>query len=134
MVDASRCDGGLDFVGRLDVGAPGISTPLVVLGQAKCIRPDSSVGPDQIARVVARLRRGWVGVYVTTGWFTPQAQAEIVDDEYPIILIPGVDVARHVRALAERTSNGDVDAVLMRAVESYPEAVTHRRPEEVLIR
>jgi hypothetical protein len=85
--------GGLDFVGRLDVGAPGISTPLVVLGRAKCIRPDSSVGPDQIASGVARLRRSWVGVYVTTGWFTPHAQAELVVDEYPIIPIPGVDLA-----------------------------------------
>ncbi|MGY1805034.1 restriction endonuclease [Blastococcus sp. SYSU D00922] len=127
-------DGGLDFVGRLDIGAPGTSTPLVVLGQAKCVSPDSSVNADQVARVVARLRRGWVGVYVTTGWFTRQAQVEIIDDEYPIVLIPGLDVVKHVRALAERTSNGDVDAVLSRAVESYAESVTHRRPEEILIR
>ncbi|MGY1884142.1 restriction endonuclease [Blastococcus sp. SYSU DS0753] len=127
-------DGGLDFVGRLDVGSPGTSTPLVVLGQAKCVQHESSVSPDQVARVVARLRRGWVGVYVTTGWFSRQAQMEIVDDEYPIILIPGIDVAKHVLALADRTSNGDVDAVLVRALDSYPEAVTHRRPEEVLFR
>lgn len=75
-------DGGLDFVGRLDVGKGVGASPLVVLGQAKCIRPDSSISPDQVARLVARLRRGWVGVFVTTGVFSQQAQVEIVDDAF----------------------------------------------------
>ncbi|WP_203783684.1 restriction endonuclease [Asanoa ferruginea] len=60
-------DGGMDFVGRLDVGTPTSNTPLVVLGQAKCVAPSTSISPDQVARVVARLRRGWIGVFVTTG-------------------------------------------------------------------
>ena len=38
-------DGGVDFVGRLDVGTPANNTPLVVLGQAKCVAPTSSVSP-----------------------------------------------------------------------------------------
>ena len=74
-------DGGMDFVGRLDVGTTSAKTPLVVLGQAKCIQPDSIISPDQVARVVARLRRGWIGVFVTTGTFSRQAQIEIIDDE-----------------------------------------------------
>jgi AspBHI-like restriction endonuclease/restriction endonuclease len=70
-------DGGVDFVGRLDIGTPANNTPLVVLGQAKCINPNSAISPDQVARVVARLRRGWIGVFVTTGTFSRQAQIEV---------------------------------------------------------
>jgi hypothetical protein len=73
-------DGGVDFVGRLDVGSSANNTPLVVLGQAKCVVPRSTIDPDQVARVVARLRRGWIGVFVTTGVFSRQAPIEIVDD------------------------------------------------------
>ena len=90
-------DGGMDFVGRLDVGQGVGSSPLVVLGQAKCIRPDSSISPDQVARLVARLRRGWVGIFVTTGVFSRQAQVEIVDDSYPVVLVSGARLAAVVR-------------------------------------
>jgi hypothetical protein len=125
-------DGGMDFVGRLDVGPPSASAPLVVLGQAKCTDPSSPINADQLARVAARLRRGWLGVYVTTGWFTRQAQVEMVDDEYPIVLISGRQVAEFVRQLADTTHGGDVGALLKSAVADYANAVTHRRPEEVL--
>ena len=47
-------DGGMDFVGRLDAGSPDANTPLVVLGQAKCVAPTSSISPDEVARIVAR--------------------------------------------------------------------------------
>ena len=39
-------DGGLDFVGRLDVGSGPGSTPMIVLGQAKCVNPQTSISPD----------------------------------------------------------------------------------------
>lgn len=125
-------DGGMDFVGRLDVGNSTAKTPLVVLGQAKCIAPTSSISPDQVARVVARLRRGWIGVFVTTGSFSQQAQVEVVDDEYPVVLIPGGELARSVRKLAEQSHQGDVSALLSTAREDYSGAVTHRRPEEII--
>lgn len=38
-----RVDGGIDFVSRLDLGSGFSKTTVVVLGQAKCIAPDSSV-------------------------------------------------------------------------------------------
>lgn len=125
-------DGGMDFVGRLDVGNSTTKTPLVVLGQAKCIAPSSSISPDQVARIVARLRRGWIGVFVTTGYFSNQAQVEMVDDEYPIVLIPGRELAESVRKLAEQSYQGDVTALLATALNDYPAAVTHRRPEEII--
>lgn len=125
-------DGGMDFVGRLDVGNTDANTPLVVLGQAKCVHPDSSISPDQVARVVARLRRGWIGVYVTTGTFSRQAQIEVQDDAYPIVLISGKVLAAAVHALAEDSHQGDVAALLNLAIAEYEGSVTHRRPSEIL--
>ena len=125
-------DGGMDFVGRLDAGNSESNTPLVVLGQAKCIKPTSSISPDEVARVVARLRRGWIGVFVTTGVFSKQAQVEVIDDGYPIVLVPGRLLVNEVRRLAELAHEGDVRAALEAASSSYSEAVTHRRPEEIL--
>lgn len=125
-------DGGLDFVGRLDVGSAASNTPLVVLGQAKCVKPGTSISPDQVARIVARLRRGWLGVFVTTGVFSKQAQIEVIDDEYPLVLIHAVQLVDHVRRIAAVSHDGEVDALLQRALAEYQTSITHRRPEEVL--
>lgn len=125
-------DGGMDFVGRLDAGSREANTPLVVLGQAKCIQPSSSISPDEVARVVARLRRGWIGVFVTTGAFSRQAQVEVIDDAYPVVLVSGGLLAQEVLKLAERTFDGDVEAALTAASSGYEQDVTHRRPEEIL--
>ncbi|AMO59916.1 restriction endonuclease [Mycolicibacterium phlei] len=128
----SSGDGGVDFIGRLDVGPLNGSTPVVVLGQAKCIQPTSSISPEQVARVVARLRRGWIGVYVTTGSFSRQAQVEIIDDQYPVVLISGGTLASTVRRMVQANYGGDINALLTSTVDEYKEAVTHRRPEEVI--
>lgn len=125
-------DGGMDFVGRLDVGSAPASTPFVVLGQAKCVLPSTSISPDQVARVVARLRRGWLGVFVTTGSFSRQAQVEVIDDQYPVVLISGGTLAQEVRRLAFAAYAGDVEALLLDCLRDYEAAVTHRRPEEIL--
>ena len=125
-------DGGMDFVGRLDVGKGAGSSPLVVLGQAKCIKPDSSISPDQVARLVARLRRGWVGVFVTTGVFSHQAQVEIVDDAYPVVLVSGGRLASTVRRIVHESYDGDVQSLLREVADTYESHITHRRPEEAL--
>lgn len=125
-------DGGMDFVGRLDVGPGTGSTPLVVLGQAKCVHPDSSISPDQVARLVARLRRGWVGIFVTTGTFSKQAQVEIVDDQYPVVLVNGRRVAEVVRRVAHESYAGSITKLLEDVAATYEGHITHRRPEEVI--
>jgi hypothetical protein len=125
-------DGGLDFVGRLDVGMAPASTPLVVLGQAKCVLPTTGISPDEVARVVARLRRGWLGVFVTTGSFSRQAQVEVIDDQYPLVLIPGGLLAEQVRKMAHASYGGDVESLLLHVASDYQGAVTFRRPEEIL--
>jgi hypothetical protein len=93
-------DGGFDFVGRLDVGDPGAilgRTPIIVLGQAKCLRPSAAVSGLDIARLVARLQRGWIGVFVTTAVYSRPAQIEVAEDKYPVILINGQRLARELQ-------------------------------------
>ncbi|MEV0196162.1 restriction endonuclease [Nonomuraea sp. NPDC050691] len=126
-------DGGADFVGRLDLGSGLAGTSLVVLGQAKCIKPDSLISAEQIARVVARLRRGWIGVYVTTGSYSEPAQVEMVEDQYPIVLINGMDLIRELRAIARDDHGGDLSACLDHIMASTATTVTNRRPEEILL-
>jgi hypothetical protein len=90
-------DMGIDFVCRLDVGDPAgqlSRTPLVILGQAKCQR--SPISAPDLARVVARLQRGWLGVYVTTSIFSEPAQMELAEDKYPLVLINGKRLAQEL--------------------------------------
>jgi len=90
-----RCaDGGVDFVCRVDLGSEFSSVPVVILGQAKC--QDSVSGKD-LARLVARLQRGWIGVFVTTGVFSKATQQELCEDRYPVVLINGKRMARELR-------------------------------------
>lgn len=102
-------DGGADFVGRLDVGSGFSKVKQVVFGQAKCELPTSTTSGKDVARTAARLRRGWIGAYVTLGAFSESVQREVIDDEYPILLVPGERVARELIT-----------------------AVIDRRPEEIL--
>jgi hypothetical protein len=94
-------DGGIDFVGRLDIGSGFDGSylgpaRLIVLGQAKCQVLDRPTHGRDIARTVARLRRGWLGVYVTTSFFSTQTQREVIEDRYPIVLINGKRVGEEV--------------------------------------
>ncbi|MFC5290644.1 restriction endonuclease [Actinokineospora guangxiensis] len=126
-------DGGADFVGRLDAGGGDAMVRLVVLGQAKCILPTNSVSAEQIARVVARLRRGWIGVYVTTGVFSRAAQLEIIEDQYPILLIDGRHLSDEVRRMSFISHGGDVDALLDDISATYASKISARRPEEIVM-
>ena len=98
-----RVDGGIDFVSRLDLGSGFSKTVVVVLGQAKCIKPGSTVAGIDLARTVARLKRGWIGVVVTTGTFSVRAQQEVLADQYPLVLINGLRLAQEVRSEMVRT-------------------------------
>ena len=74
-----------------------------MLGQAKCIKPGSTVAGIDLARTVARLKRGWIGVVVTTGTFSVRAQQEVLADQYPLVLINGLRLAQEVRSEMVRT-------------------------------
>jgi hypothetical protein len=127
-------DGGVDFVCRLDVGDPAdrlSRTSAVVLGQAKCVGPKSEIGGHALARVVARLQRGWIGVFVTTGAFSRAAQAELAQDKYPVVLING---RRLARVLVEVTTQErlTVRELLDRESDWYARHMTNASPTRIL--
>jgi len=125
-------DGGLDFVGRIDIGEGLSRTKLVVLGQAKCEKIDAPTGGVHIARTVARLRRGWVGAYVTTSFFSEAVQREVFDDQYPVLLLNGAGLANEVTKLKLASGFNSVDKFLQHIDADYETQVSSRRPEEVL--
>jgi hypothetical protein len=69
---------------------------LIVLGQAKCESLNTPTGGNHIARTVARLKRGWIGAYVTTSYFSDAVQREVIEDKSPIILINGLRIVDEI--------------------------------------
>jgi hypothetical protein len=125
-------DGGIDFVSRLDIGSGSAALKLVVLGQAKCIAGAAPVtsGLD-LARTVARLDRGWLGAFVTTGYYSEQAQREVVSDRFPLLMLNG----RHVGEAVARESalRGVSITEYIQAVDvEYDRRLSSRLPAEIL--
>lgn len=130
-------DRGADFYGRLDVGLGFSTARVIVLGQAKCESPNRAAGGVAIARTAARLRRGWIGMFVTTGCFSEQAQEEISEDEYPLIMVNGLRVAESVHRLlaarGTRVTDASVRRFLGEILASYPARIHNRLPSELLV-
>lgn len=125
-------DEGADFVGRIDIGSGFSRIKQVVYGQAKCEKPSSTTSGRDVARTVARLRRGWIGVYVTTGSFSEPVQREIIEDEYPILLIPGSRVAHEVDTMLHEGAFASLDQFLDDISSTYRTSMMRRRPTEIL--
>jgi len=126
-------DGGADFIGRLDIGEGLSIVKLIVLGQAKCEKINTPTGGNHIARTVARLKRGWIGVYVTTSYFSENVQEEIIEDEYPIMLINGLQIAQESNRIISELGYKDIDELLQKIDSTYESLIKQRRPEEILI-
>ena len=125
-------DGGIDFVSSFEIGSGFESTPIVLLGQAKCIIPTSSINGRDLARLVARLRRGWVGAFVTTGCYSEAAQAELHQDEYPILLINGKTLMSELRR--EMAESGlSLSQVMHREDAWYTGHMRQAEPGRILI-
>jgi hypothetical protein len=109
-------DGGFDFFGRFTLPPP-LRYEIDFLGEAKKFNRGTAVTPKHVSRLVARLSRGQYGIFVTTSYFTKQAQEEVLADGYPTTLIAGADVVRMMREL--RIARGDeISQTWLRAVES----------------
>ncbi len=128
-------DGGFDFVGTLDLDPAGSfrSSRQVILGQAKCEKLNKPTSGIHIARLAARLRRGWTGVYVTTSYFSIQVQREILADRYPILLVDGLRLAETVRRHLQGSGLG-LEVFLTQLAQSYPTRIGFGDPELVLSR
>jgi AspBHI-like restriction endonuclease/restriction endonuclease len=130
-------DGGIDFIGRLDIGS-GFDgaylgpARLIVLGQAKCQFPDRPTHGRDIARTVARLRRGWLGVYVTTSFFSSQTQREVIEDRYPLVLINGKRVGEEVHKMTVEAGGVSLKAFLDEIEAEYDELSIFADPEDLL--
>jgi hypothetical protein len=125
-------DGGVDFVSRLDLGVGTGALRLVVLGQAKCVSPTAppTSGLD-LARTVSRLDRGWVGAFVTTGFFSEQAQREVLTDRFPLLMLNGRHVGEAV--VKEAALRGQSVPDYIGAVNAdYDHRLSSRLPIEVL--
>ena len=126
-------DFGIDFVGRLDIGSDFATVKLVVLGQAKCEDPEVPTNGNHIARTVARLRRGWIGVYVTTSWFSDNTQKEVLEDQYPILMIDGFRLAKEIHANLIELGNLNLTSFLDEITSKYEVLQARKMPEEVML-
>lgn len=123
-------DGGIDYVLRMDIGKDVLSgIKVVVLGQAKCTKPESQTNGKDIARTIARLKRGWIGAFVTTSYYSDPLQRELNEDKYPIMLINGKMVAEIVNE--ELFSYGVDLPTYLSSLESKYE-LEKRIPDDVL--
>ena len=69
---------------------------------------------------------------MTLGAFSIPVQREVLEDEYPIVLVPGVRVAEEVLAASLEAGCSNVVEFLNQVDRGYDEAVVDRRPEEIL--
>ncbi|MDB9975559.1 restriction endonuclease [Candidatus Thioglobus sp.] len=125
-------DSGIDFIGRIDVGSGFGSAKVLVLGQAKCERLESPTGGNHIARTVAKLKRGWLGVYITTSYFSDPVQIEILEDKYPILLINGKKLSQEVNEIIIENGYKNIHEYLIDIDSKYEGAIKYRDPEEIL--
>jgi hypothetical protein len=114
-------DGGFDFVGSFTLPPP-IQYEIPFLGEAKRYARTTAVGPKDVSRLVARLTRGQYGIFVTTSYFTKQAQEEVLEDRYPTTLISGSDLVRIMREM--RIARGaEISASWLRAVQGEADRI-----------
>jgi hypothetical protein len=125
-------DRGFDFIGRLDLGEGFGAIKLVVLGQAKCEKIESPTNARDIARTVARLRRGWIGVYVTTGYFTTSTQTEVIQDRYPLLLVDGLLLATELDRELRRKGDPALKDLLAEIEARYGRLTELSDPDQVL--
>ena len=99
--------------------------------EAKCESTKIPTNGIGIARTISRLKRGWIGVYVTTSPFSVSVQKEVLDDQSPIMLINGLQVSKAVQAIMYREGIS-LEEYLSRINLDYPHECRTRRPEEIL--
>ncbi len=132
-ITSAGSDGGADFIASIRLGSEFSAAKIIVLGQAKCVSLDSPIHGNHIARTVARLKRGWLGVFVTTSYFSEAVQQEIIEDRYPIVLIHGKRLAEEtIKIVHNEGKYDDIRQFLDGLTDEYPLRIQQRQPEEIL--
>ncbi|MGO4552281.1 restriction endonuclease [Lysobacter sp. 2RAF19] len=91
-------DGGRDGIGQYRIGVGPSSVVVDFALEAKCYGLKNPVGVREMARLISRLRHRQFGVLVTTSYVDEQAYKEIKEDEHPIVVISGADIASLLRS------------------------------------
>jgi hypothetical protein len=126
-------DGGADFIASIRLGSEFSASKVIVLGQAKCVSLSNPTHGNHIARTVARLKRGWIGVFVTTSYFSEAVQQEVIEDRYPIVLIHGKRLAEEVAKIVHEDDRfKSVADLLNHLTMGYESRIQYRQPEEIL--
>lgn len=86
-------DGGRDGIGRYRIGQSQNCVTVDFALEAKCYSPQSGLGVKVLSRLISRLRHRQFGILVTTSFLADQAYKELVEDEHPIVVCAGGDIA-----------------------------------------
>ena len=125
-------DHGVDFIGRLDIGTNLAKAKIIVLGQAKCENLYKPTNGYHIARTVARLKRGYIGAYVTTSYFSEPVQREVLEDKFPVILINGLRLAKEVLQIVHDRGFSNVKQFLENIDSYHDSKIQQKDPDEIL--
>lgn len=86
-------DGGRDGIGRYRIGQPQNCITVDFALEAKCHSPATGLGVKVLSRLISRLRHRQFGILVTTSFLADQAYQELVEDDHPIVVCAGGDIA-----------------------------------------
>ena len=125
-------DKGIDFITRIDIGQDLSGIKMVVIGQAKC--QNETINSKDIARTIAKLKRNYVGVFVTNSTFSQQTQEEILEDQYPLIMINGNKIAQLTNKYILDSSKdlNKLEEYLNNLDEQYNNYKSNIRPEDII--
>ncbi|GBR12829.1 MULTISPECIES: restriction endonuclease [Acetobacteraceae] len=118
-IDVTRAsrDGGRDAVGKYRIGQSQNCVTVDFAMEAKCYRPSSGLGVDVMSRLISRLRHRQFGMLITTSYLGDQPYKEIVEDEHPIVVCSGGDLAE---LLISKRDLSSADAVRTWLDQTYP--------------
>jgi hypothetical protein len=86
-------DGGRDAVGFLILGPLADPIKVSFALEAKCYALKNRVGVKDTSRLISRIKHREFGVLVTTSAVDSQAYKEIREDNHPIVIFSGSDIA-----------------------------------------
>ena len=87
---------------------------------------------EDTERIQTSSYAGWLGVYVTTSYFSRPVQLEILEDKYPLLLINGKQLAKEVNEIVHDQGYKNVEEYLKKIDVEYDGDVQNKDPEEIL--